>query len=323
MALPRPDWDKSNREDTPLEPTRWRHFGERAINHITDITARVPALADVAAIAQPRAVGRARLSAKRRGDGQVALDHLHQSGALKLLFPQGRPPLEAVLVNIAGGITGGDRFAIDAAAGPDSQLTLTTQAAERAYRAQPGQSGQMTTHLSVAARACLNWLPQETILFQRSDFTRSLQADLAEDARLLLVEPLVFGRAAMGEALTSARFRDHIQIRRAGQLIYRDAIHLQGDLAAQLSRPGVAGVLSARCSAMATLLLAAPDAEATLGGLRAHLPDGGDALGGASLLAPDLLHMRLLAVDSFVLRQSLLPLLDRLTEGGLPRCWRL
>lgn len=268
-------------------------------------------------------MGHAHVSSKLRPDGKVALDALHQSGALKLLFPTGRQTLEAVTVNTAGGITGGDRFSLSAKAGEGSQLTLTTQAAERAYRAQPGQTGQMTTHLSVDARARLNWLPQETILFQRSDFTRSLQADLAEDARLLLVEPLVFGRAAMGEALTSARFRDHIQIRRAGQLIYRDAIHLQGDLAAQLSRPGVAGVLSARCSAMATLLLAAPEAEATLGWLRTHLPDGNDALGGASLLAPDLLHMRLLAVDSFVLRQSLLPLLDRLTEGGLPRCWRL
>ena len=66
-----------------------------------------------------------------------------------------------------------------------------------------------------------------------------------------------------------------------------------------------------------------PEAEGARDWIRAALPDGGAALGGVSLLAPDLLHMRLLATDSFILRQSLLPLLDRLTEGGLPRCWRL
>ncbi len=253
----------------------------------------------------------------------MALDGLHQSGALKLLFPQGRPPVEAVMVNTAGGITGGDSFTLEAVAGPDSQLTLTTQAAERVYRAQTGQTGRMRSRLSAAKGGTLNWLPQETILFQNSDFNRHLRADLAEGARLLLVEPLVFGRAAMGEQLTSARFQDHIEVFRCGRRIYHDAIRLHGNIAAQLARPGIGGVLSAPCGAMATLLLCAPEAEAACDWIRAALPEGQTALGGASLLAPDLLHLRLLAVDSFVLRQSLLPILDRLTDGGLPRCWRL
>lgn len=281
----------------------------------------VPTRAEIAA--QPRAVGRARVASKRRADGRVALDQLHQSGALKLLFPQGRPPLEAVMVNTAGGITGGDSLAVEAQAGAGSQLTLTTQAAERAYRAQPGQTGRMQSRLEVAAGARLNWLPQETILFQDSDYARTLRADLAEDARLLLVEPLVLGRAAMGEQLTSARFSDRIEIVRAGRRIYHDAIRLSGNVAAQMARPGIAGVLDAPCGALATVIFAAPEAEAARDWIRAALPDGGAALGGVSLLAPDLLHLRLLATDSFVLRQSLLPLLDRLPEGGLPRCWRL
>lgn len=281
----------------------------------------VPTRAEIAA--QPRAIGHARVSSKRRRDGCVALDQLHQSGALKLLFPQGRPPVEAVMVNTAGGITGGDSFALTATAGAASQLTLTTQAAERAYRAQPGQTGRMETHLEVATGARLNWLPQETILFQDSDYARTLRADLAPDARLLLVEPLVLGRAAMGEELTSARFSDQIEVFRAGRRIYHDAIRLTGNVAAQMARPGIAGVLDAPCGTLATVVFAAPEAEAARDWVRAALPAGGAALGGVSLLAPDLLHLRLLATDSFVLRQSLLPLLDRLTEGGLPRCWRL
>ncbi|OIQ32936.1 MAG: urease accessory protein [Alphaproteobacteria bacterium MedPE-SWcel] len=263
------------------------------------------------------------VSTKCRADGCVAIDGLHQAGALKLLFPRGRPPVEAVLVNTAGGITGGDRFTLEASAGRNSQLTLTTQAAERAYRAQPGQTGRVQTTLTVAAGARLNWLPQETILFQNCDFARRLRVDLAPDARLLLVEPLVFGRAAMGERLTSARFHDRIDLYRGPRRLYHDAIRLNGDIAATLAGPGTGGGLSAPSGALATLLLAAPEAEAALDWIRAALPSGGSAVGGASLLAPDLLHLRLLAVDSFVLRQSLLPLLDRLTGGGLPRCWRL
>ena len=166
--------------------------------------------------AQPRAVGRARVSVHHK-DGAVRLKDLHQAGAMKLLFPQGRPHPEAVMVNTAGGITGGDRFSVAAAALDNSRLTVTTQAAERAYRAQPDETGRMETRLEVAAGARLNWLPQETILFNGSRFARRLRVDLAADARFLMVEPVVFGRLAMGEALTSARFSDRVEIRRDGQ----------------------------------------------------------------------------------------------------------
>lgn len=302
-------------------------FREAAKPQAADIATapqRTSAPGDVVAAGQPpRARGRAHVSSKRRDDGAVALDTLHQSGALKLLFPTGRPDLEAVTVNTAGGITGGDDFALTAKAGAQSQLTLTTQAAERVYRAQPHQTGQMTTRLSVEPQARLRWVPQETILFQHSAFRRSLHVELADDAELLLVEPLVFGRVAMGEHLSALRFHDQIQIRRAGRVVFRDAIRLDGDAMAQLKRPGIAGVLSGPCTAMVTLVLASPGAEAALAWLRTQLPAGKEAYGGASLLAPDLLHMRLLARDSFVLRQSLLPILDKLTEGSLPRCWRL
>ena len=324
MAVSQPDWEKTVTEFGPRRSVRGPpHRGRRAITHIAHISTQGTQQAALATADQPRAVGRAMVSSKRRADGCIALDGLRQSGALKLLFPQGRPPVEAVMVNTAGGITGGDRFAVAATAGADSQLTLTTQAAERVYRAQPDQTGEMITTLDVAGGARLNWLPQETILFQTSSYRRSLRAELAADARLLLVEPLVLGRAAMGEQLTAAQFCDRIEIFRAGRRVYHDAIRLHGDIAAQMARPGLAGVLSAPCGAMATLVLAAPEAEGALDWIRSALPAGGTALGGASLLAADLLHLRLLATDSFVLRQSLLPILDRLTNGGLPRCWRL
>ncbi|WP_274836953.1 urease accessory protein UreD [Phaeobacter gallaeciensis] len=264
--------------------------------------------------AQPRAVGRARVSVHHK-DGAVRLKDLHQAGAMKLLFPQGRPHPEAVMVNTAGGITGGDRFSVAAAALDNSRLTVTTQAAERAYRAQPGEVGRMETRLEVAAGARLNWLPQETILFNGSRFARRLRVDLAADARFLMVEPVVFGRLAMGEALTSARFSDRVEIRRDGQMIYYDGVELRDDIAATLDRPAVAG--GAR--AMAALVLAHPRAESWLEPLRAMLP----GTGGVSLLAKDLLVLRLLAADGFDLRQTLVPILDRLLPDGLPRAWRL
>ncbi len=241
------------------------------------------------------------------------LDRLHQSGAMKVLFPRG-PRLEAVLVNTSGGLTGGDRIEVRADAGTGSAMTLTTQAAERVYRSAGG-CARVRTRLSAEAGATLFWLPQETILFDGCALHRSLTVELAPTARLLLVEPLIFGRAAMGEKLHRIEFRDEIVISRDGAPLYTDRLRLGGSAADLLARPAIAG----GCGAAVSLIFVAPDAEAHLAPVRAALPD----TGGASLLGPDVLAVRAVARDGFELRRHLLPILDRLSHNTLPRAWRL
>lgn len=262
-----------------------------------------------------RAQGEVSLAAKSR-DGCTALRRLRQSGSLRCLFPRNAGhALQAVLLNCAGGVTGGDRFSVSARAEAGTTLTLTTQAAERIYRASPGEKGRIETRLDVAEGARVNWLPQETILFDGCSLERSLTVDLKEGAALLLAEPLVFGRLEMGETLTSAHVLDRIEVRRAGVPIYLDRIRLAADVQAQLDRPGVAG--GAR--AMASLVYVASDAEAQLAMLRRCLPRHA----GASLIHEDVLVMRLLASDGNEMRSRLVPKLNHLSHGGLPRCWSI
>ncbi|WP_417475467.1 urease accessory protein UreD [Leisingera sp.] len=263
----------------------------------------------------PRARGAVQLGSKRLRQRSV-LDGLRQSGSFKCLFPRTTSDaLEAVLLNTAGGITGGDAFDLAAQAGAGTTLTLTTQACERAYQAQPGPYGQVRNQLAIGPGARLNWLPQETILFEGSALDRQLRADLAEDASLLLVEPMVFGRAAMGERLNRIRLRDRIEIRRAGRSVFLDAMRFAGDLSAHLARPHVAN----GAGAMALIVFAAASAEAQLDPVRRMLTDSA----GASLLDPDLLVIRILAADSFELRRAMLPVLRRLNPDPLPRCWMI
>ncbi|MEK0164949.1 MULTISPECIES: urease accessory protein UreD [unclassified Phaeobacter] len=263
----------------------------------------------------PRAIGTVSVSSKRRGNTSV-LAGLRQAGSLKLLFPRTHDAdLQGVLVNTAGGVTGGDQFELSATARVGTSLTLTTQAAERAYRAQPGETGTIRNSLSVEPRASLAWLPQETILFQGCNLDRTLTVDLHEDARLLLCETLIFGRAAMGETLTKASLRDCIDIRRAGAPLFLDNVSLDGDIAAHLARPATAN----GAGAIATLIYVAPDAAGRLGPLRAQL----GPTAGASLIGSDLLVMRALAADSYVLRQLLLPILRDLRGAPLPRPWMI
>ena len=265
---------------------------------------------------QPRAIGQGRLGVATGDDGRTRLATLRQSGALKLVFPRSfRAGMEAVLVNTAGGVTGGDRFAIRAEAGPGADLTLTTQAAERAYRAQPGETGRITTDLVAGPGARLHWLPQELILFEGARLDRRLTVDLAPDATFLMVETLVLGRAAMGETLRAASLRDRIAIDRAGVPLYREGVDLAGDLAAHLAHPATGG----GAGALASLVYAGAGAAGYLASVRALLP----ATCGASLREDDLLVARLAAPDSLALRRALLPLLDLLTHKTLPVCWRL
>ncbi|SDD95923.1 urease accessory protein UreD [Ruegeria marina] len=249
-------------------------------------------------------------------EGRGELSGLRQSGSLKLLFPRrSSAAAQAVLVNTAGGVTGGDRFSLRAEVGPGAAATLTTQAAERAYRARDAEPGRIDTRLRAEAGAELNWLPQETILFNGCRIARSLRIDLATDARLLLAESLVFGRAAMGETIDRAWFSDRIEIVRSGKPAYIDRLDFAGDISAQLARPHVAG----GAGAIASLVLIRPDAPAHLAWIRAALP----ATGGASLVGEDMLLIRLLAADSFLLRQTLVPMLNRLTCHSLPRPWMI
>ncbi len=264
---------------------------------------------------QPRALGAVRVSAKCLREAS-RIDALSMSGSFKLLFPSpAGTALDAVLINTAGGITGGDQFTCEAEAGAGADLSLTTQAAERVYRAVGANPGRLSTRLSAQAGSRLAWLPQETILFDGAHLKRRLSVDLAEDARFLMVEPLVFGRAAMGEELHNARFDDRVEIRRAGQPIWLDAVRLEGDLAVQMDR----SALGRGARAMASLVYAAPDAEALRDKLRALLPE----TAGASLVRPGLLCARFLAPDSYTLRRSLVPALRLLNQDTIPKPWML
>ncbi|MEM7499860.1 MAG: urease accessory protein UreD, partial [Pseudomonadota bacterium] len=220
---------------------------------------------------QPRAEGSIRLSVKR-AEGRTRLDRLRHQGSAKCLLPRlpdnhdGR--VEGVIVNTAGGITGGDRFDWQAEAGPGTRLALTTQAAERAYRAQPGEIGQLSTRLTLAEGAMLAWLPQETILYDYGALERRLEVDMHPSATLLLLEPLILGRQAMGETIARARLVDRWAVRRGGGLIFADTLRLDGAVAEIAAQAACFGPHRAAAS----LLLVSPDAEDRLDAARRALP---------------------------------------------------
>ena len=271
-------------------------------------------LLDNSVINTPRAIGSLAVTAQAV-DGSSRLKDLYQNGCLKALFPNQPEHLEAVLINTSGGITGGDHLSFNAKAEPQAHLTLTTQACERIYKAQPDSIGRVETTLSIAPEASLNWVPQETLFYDKGGLSRRLTIRMHHSAKLLMVEPVIFGRHAMGETQISGFFRDQIDLWVDEALAYRDVALLSGDITAKLARPAVAAGLGA----MANILYRAPDATRLCRVIQTQL----NGTSGCSLIAPDLCVLRVLVHDGYALRRIMLPILDRLTQNTLPKCWRL
>lgn len=260
-----------------------------------------------------RARGEGRVIATRR-DGRTGIEQLYQEGCAKIRLPHTHSPaLQAVLMNTAGGLTGGDHIRWHATANAGASLVLTTPACERVYRSL-GADARVETRLTAEAGAHIDWLPQETILFEQARLDRRLEVDLAEGATLTAVDAVLLGREAMGEAARHARLRDNWRIRRNGRLIHAEATQLTASNAERDSLSLLNGAL-----AFATILHIAPDAERRLDVVRALLPP----TGGASVIGERLI-VRLLAVSGIALRRSLAPLIALLSDAGsVPRLWTL
>lgn len=261
-----------------------------------------------------RATGR--LSVKYSA-GQTRLDRLFQEGAAKIRFPAPESEaLEAVLINTAGGLTGGDRVDWTVEAAPETRLTLTTQACEKIYRAGSGHAG-VAVSITAGTRARIAWLPQETILFDRSALRRRLDIDLAEGSEALLLEATIFGRRAMGEVVGEALFHDRWRVRVDGRLIHAEDFRIGPDIAGQLGSP----VVASGGRAVATLLMIGDGAEGMLEPARAIIGTNG----GASFwrIGPTgKLLARLVATDGYALRAQLIPLVGLLNgQAGLPKIW--
>lgn len=251
--------------------------------------------------------------------GPTRLVDLAESGPSRLRLPRqgAERMLEGVLVNTGGGIACGDRFEVEVAVEAGGHCLLTTTAAEKIYRSD-GPCAQIANRVVVGPGARLDWLPQETILFDHARLSRRFEADLARDAALLVAEIAVLGRAARGECLEAAHFEDRWRIRRDGRLMYADALRLDGAVTALMARRAIGG--GAR--ALATILDLSPGAEARLDEARALLDVLPAAVEAGASAWNGHLAVRMLAPTVAPLREGAAHFLTAWRGRPMPRVWQ-
>jgi urease accessory protein len=276
------------------------------------LLAGTPALSEI--FAGNRAISRIALSVAADAD-RSRRQRVHEEGALRVRFPNvsNRDALEAVIVNTAGGMAGGDRFDLDIAVGSGAKLTITTAAAEKIYRSL-GPDTEIRVKLDIGSGGTLGWLPQETILFDQIRLHRSIEADLAPDASLLLAEGVVFGRSAMGETLAHGHFFDRWRVRRAGALIFAESLRFDDAIGERLSQRAVAGGALAIAS-----VLKVPGDDAAVAAVRAKEKDFAGEVGVSAWNG--LALARLVAPDGAALHRDLIAVLTAFGNMPLPRLW--
>lgn len=271
--------------------------------------------------AMQRGQGYGRLVVHGGKNGNRIVD-LMQRSPVRIMFPtiEGRSCSEAVLINSGGGVTGGDKIDYHIVAMNGSNIAVTTQAAEKLYKAI-SLPAVISTRLEILEGAQLAWLPQETIVFDRSQFRRKTELDIAPSAEVLVAELLVLGRAAHGEKLAEVSIHDEWRVRKNGRLIWADAFRLTTPIAGHMNRRSLLG----DCAALCTLLYSGTLVEVMQSLIRKAAPSDGSWVG--STIVNGLLVIRIAARDAASLRQAVVVVLELFsaTKGQgcfqVPKMW--
>lgn len=265
-----------------------------------------------------RAFGRIDLSVQNR-NGMTIRQRVREEGAFRIRFPRERlNRLDAILVNVAGGVAGGDHYQVQVTAGAGTRTALSTVAAEKIYRSA-ADVARIDVSLLLDGDAQLFWLPQETIIFDQARLARRIDVDMAPTARLTFCEATYLGRTAMGESVREIDWREAWTLRRGGRRIFAERLRLHGDATqALLSKATGAGLRS-----MATLIHVAPDADALCEPLRERLARHPADRCEAALSSFDgMLIVRMIARHGHDLRPCLVDCLSVFPGADLPRSWQ-
>jgi urease accessory protein len=246
-----------------------------------------------------RAEGAGRIVLSGSEKGTRILD-VFQRSPIRIMFPRtaGGPVEEAVLINTAGGIAGGDRLEYAVTTLANASIAVTSQAAEKVYRAL-GEPARIATKLKACEAAKLAWLPQETIVFNWARLSRETEVDLSTGAELLALEWIVLGRAARGEAMVGGSITDSWRVKKDGRLIWADSFRATDDTLPHLQRKA----LLSNCKALATLIYFGPRIQERLEFLRDIAPSLGCLCAATSVAG--LIVIRFAASASSDLRLAL------------------
>lgn len=144
----------------------------------------------------------------------------------KALYPEGPDCCHAIVVHPPGGIAGGDLLEIDLNLDADAHAVITTPGAAKWYGSTQGRAAQQQIEMNLCGD--LEWLPQESIIFNQARGDSQIRITIAPESRMIGWDAVVLGRKASGEAFESGAFSQSVSLSLASALEWEERLCLSG-----------------------------------------------------------------------------------------------
>jgi urease accessory protein len=255
---------------------------------------------------------------------RTVLANNHHIGPLrvqKALYPEDEAVCHAIVVHPPAGIAGGDQLQVTVRGGNAAHALLTSPGAAKWYRSG-GTAAAQEIRLDVGPHGRLEWLPQESIVFDGAEARMATRVHLDATARACGWEILVLGRTAAAERFSSGELRQHTEVFRDGRLLWRERAVIPGGSPLLDSVVGLHGR-----PVLGTFWLATPERDDAcdadlLSSIRAAAP------GAAVTRLPGVLLARCLGDSAIGVRETLTRVWHALREpvfgqpAMTPRIWQ-
>lgn len=175
--------------------------------------------------------------------GATQVIYNHAQAPLKVqrpFYPEGAEVCHSVILHTAGGVVGGDLLTLDFQLQPQTHALITTPAASKIYRTN-GWEAHQKIQMQVDTNACLEWFPQETIVFDGAIYRQDLRVELAPGATWFGWEITRFGRSARNEKFLHGNWRSHTEVWQQQRPLWIDRQWLPGNKTTSTSPHGLAG----------------------------------------------------------------------------------
>lgn len=130
----------------------------------------------------------------------------------KPFYPEGNP-CHVYLLHPPGGLVGGDQLKLEVNLENNTHGLITTPGAAKFYRSNGAVASQVQK-ITVNDNALMEWLPQETIIFDQANAQVETIVNLTNNAKFIGWEISCLGRQAGDLPFVEGQFAQKIQIHR-------------------------------------------------------------------------------------------------------------
>ncbi len=161
------------------------------------------------------------IASKRSHEGPLRLQ--------KVLYPEGNSVAHAIVLHPPGGAAGADSLTINLSVGAGAHVVATTPGAAKWYGCDADKPSSQTITLQVQGNGVLEWLPQESIVFDHAHSSWRTRVLLASQAVAAGMEVIMLGRQASDERFSQGVVSTRLEIIRDDKLLYAESSNLKGN----------------------------------------------------------------------------------------------